>query len=88
MTCLPSPALPSRRRRLAAELQRLRNWAQPTGDEVAARLGWSPTKVSRECNSAKGKKITTETLDLADAHGVTISADAGLHWPQATCIAL
>jgi hypothetical protein len=30
-----------------------------------------------ERNSAKGKKITAEALELADAHGVTISTDIG-----------
>lgn len=36
-----------RRRRLAAELRRLRGRSGLTGDEVARRLGWSPSKVSR-----------------------------------------
>jgi hypothetical protein len=29
------------------------------------------------CNSAKGKKITANALELAGAHGVTISMDIG-----------
>jgi hypothetical protein len=29
------------------------------------------------CNSAKGKKITAGALELAGAHGVTISMDIG-----------
>ena len=36
-----------RRLRLAAELRRLRGETGLTGDEVAERLGWSPSKVSR-----------------------------------------
>lgn len=36
-----------RRRRLAAELRRLRDRSGQTGDEVASLLGWSPSKVSR-----------------------------------------
>jgi transcriptional regulator with XRE-family HTH domain len=36
-----------RRRRLAAELRRLRDRSGLTGDEVARQLGWSPSKVSR-----------------------------------------
>jgi HNH endonuclease len=38
---------------------------------------WNLQLLHQECNSAKGKKITTETLELADAHGVTISMDVG-----------
>lgn len=36
-----------RRRRLAAELRRLRDQAGFTGDEAAERLGWSGSKISR-----------------------------------------
>ena len=36
-----------RRRRLAAELRRLRERARLTGDEAAERLGWSGSKISR-----------------------------------------
>ncbi len=36
-----------RRRRLAAELRRLRERAGITGDEAAERLGWSASKISR-----------------------------------------
>ena len=35
------------RRRLAAELRRLRELSGRTGDQVADELGWSPSKVSR-----------------------------------------
>jgi transcriptional regulator with XRE-family HTH domain len=45
---MPAKVSPEvRRRRLAAELRRLRDRAGLTGDEVASRLGWSPSKVSR-----------------------------------------
>jgi transcriptional regulator with XRE-family HTH domain len=45
---LPDHGNPSvRGRRLAAELRRLREQAGLTGDEVAQRLGWSGSKVSR-----------------------------------------
>ncbi|MGI9005370.1 MAG: HNH endonuclease [Streptosporangiaceae bacterium] len=38
---------------------------------------WNLQLLHQECNSAKGKKITAEALDLADAHGVTICMDIG-----------
>jgi transcriptional regulator with XRE-family HTH domain len=45
---VPEPASPTvRRRRLAAELRRLRERAGLTGDQVAARVGWSASKLSR-----------------------------------------
>jgi transcriptional regulator with XRE-family HTH domain len=45
---VPEPASPIvRRRRLAAELRRLRERADLTGDFVAERMGWSASKVSR-----------------------------------------
>ena len=45
---MPEPASPIvRRRRLAAELRRLRERADLTGEFVADRMGWSPSKVSR-----------------------------------------
>jgi hypothetical protein len=36
---------------------------------------WNLQLLHQDCNSAKGKKITAEALDLADAHDVTISMD-------------
>jgi hypothetical protein len=42
---LASPAV--RRRRLAAELRRLREEADLTGEDVAKSLGWSASKLSR-----------------------------------------
>jgi transcriptional regulator with XRE-family HTH domain len=45
---VPVPASPTvRRRRLAAELRRLREHASLTGDQVAEHMGWSASKVSR-----------------------------------------
>jgi HNH endonuclease len=38
---------------------------------------WNLQLLHAECNSAKGKKITAEALELADAHGVPISMDIG-----------
>jgi hypothetical protein len=36
---------------------------------------WNLQLLHAECNSAKGKKITAEALELAGAHGVTVSMD-------------
>jgi hypothetical protein len=36
---------------------------------------WNLQLLHQECNSAKGKEITAEALELADAHAVTISMD-------------
>jgi transcriptional regulator with XRE-family HTH domain len=48
VTLLPEQGSPTvRGRRLAGELRRLRERAGMTGDEVAQRLGWSNSKVSR-----------------------------------------
>jgi transcriptional regulator with XRE-family HTH domain len=45
---VPEAASPTvRRRRLAAELRRLRERAGLTGDQVAKRMGWSTSKLSR-----------------------------------------
>ena len=38
---------------------------------------WNLQLLHQECNSAKGKKITAEALDLADLHGVRITMDIG-----------
>jgi HNH endonuclease len=38
---------------------------------------WNLQLLHGECNSAKGTKITAEALELADAHGVTITMDIG-----------
>jgi transcriptional regulator with XRE-family HTH domain len=59
-----------RRRRLASELRRLRERAGLTGDQVADRLGWSGSKISRiELN-----RIGVKPADLAkmlDLYGVS-----------------
>ena len=36
---------------------------------------WNLQLLHAECNSAKGKAITAQALELADAHGVTVSAN-------------
>lgn len=54
-----------RRRRLAAELRRLREKAELTGDEVAERLGWSPSKISRIENTRSGLRIADARKLLA-----------------------
>jgi hypothetical protein len=38
---------------------------------------WNLQLLHQECNSAKGTKITAGALELADAHGVTISMNIG-----------
>ncbi|HUZ24037.1 MAG TPA: helix-turn-helix transcriptional regulator [Streptosporangiaceae bacterium] len=59
------------RRRLAAELRRLRELANLTGDEVAERLGWSGSKVSRIELNRIGVKSgdLTKLLDLYEVGG-------------------
>ena len=57
-----------RQRVLAAELRRLR--ADRTGDEVAAALGWSPSKVSRYELARTGPN-QAEVGRLLDYYGVT-----------------
>jgi transcriptional regulator with XRE-family HTH domain len=66
-----------RRRRLAAELRRLRELADLTGEEVAERLSWSGSKVSR----IETHRIGVKAADLArllDLYGVTGSHRAEL----------
>lgn len=58
-----------RRRRLAAELRRLRDQSGLTGDEVATRLGWSASKISRYELGRTGLK-PTEVRRLLDLYGV------------------
>jgi transcriptional regulator with XRE-family HTH domain len=58
-----------RRRRLAAELHRLRERSGLTGDQVAERLGWSPSKISRIENTRSGLKIA-DARKLLDLYGV------------------
>jgi transcriptional regulator with XRE-family HTH domain len=60
-----SPAV--RRRRLAAELRRLRGGR--TGTEVARALGWSPSKVSRY-EQGRSTLLLEEVSKLLDFYGV------------------
>jgi len=69
-----------RRRRLAAELRRLREHADLTGEDVAERLGWSASKVSRIELYRTGVK-TADLTKLLELYGVT-----GIH--QAELLAL
>jgi transcriptional regulator with XRE-family HTH domain len=65
------------RRRLAAELRRLRELAGLTGDEVAEQLGWSGSKVSRiELNRTEVK--SGDLSKLLDLYGVAESQRADL----------
>ncbi len=60
-----------RNRRLAAELRRLREAADLTGDEVAEQLGWSASKVSRLENARQAPRFTDvkRLLELYDIQG-------------------
>ena len=62
-----------RRRRLAAELRRLRERAHLTGDQVADRLGWSPSKISRYELARTGLN-PAEVEKLLDLYGVDDSS--------------
>jgi transcriptional regulator with XRE-family HTH domain len=69
---LPEPASPTvRRRRLAAELRRLRERAGLTGDQVAERVGWSASKLSRIENAHTPPRAAEvrKLLALYDAEG-------------------
>jgi transcriptional regulator with XRE-family HTH domain len=61
-----------RRRRLAAELRRLRERTGLTGDQVAERLGWSGSKISRIELSRIGVKLG-DLRKLLDLYGVSPS---------------
>jgi transcriptional regulator with XRE-family HTH domain len=61
-----------RRRRLAAELRRLRERAGLTGDEAAERLGWSGSKISRIETHRIGVK-PTDLSRLLDLYEVDLS---------------
>jgi transcriptional regulator with XRE-family HTH domain len=66
-----------RRRRLAAELRRLRERAGLTGEEVAERLGWSGSKVSRIELYRTGVK-TADLTRLLQLYGVSQGHQAEL----------
>jgi transcriptional regulator with XRE-family HTH domain len=59
-----------RRRRLAAELRRLRERTGLTGDQVADRLGWSGSKISRIELNRIGVKLA-DLRKLLDVYGVS-----------------
>jgi transcriptional regulator with XRE-family HTH domain len=64
----PSPIV--RRRRLGADLRRLREAAGLTGDQVIARVGWaSASKLSR-LENGRSRPDLADVLDLLDAYGV------------------
>lgn len=66
-----------RRRRLAAELRKLREQSGRTGDEVAAELRWSPSKISRYELARTGFK-PAEVRRLLDVYGVDPSRQGEL----------
>ena len=67
---MPEPASPTvRRRRLAAELRRLRERADLTGDQVADRMSWSASKLSR-IENAHTVPRTAEVKKLLTLYGV------------------
>ncbi len=70
-----------RRRRLAAELRRLRDRAGLTEEQAAKRLGWSPAKVSRYELARTGLKAS-EVRKLLDLYAVD-----GLHREQLLALA-
>ena len=68
---MPVSRPPSARgRQLAAELRRLREAAGLTGDEVATRLNWSASKVSR-IETGRSAVATSDLRMLLDLYGVT-----------------
>ncbi|MBO2452235.1 helix-turn-helix domain-containing protein [Actinomadura barringtoniae] len=69
MSASPRPSV--RQRRLAAELRRLREDLDLTGDDVAARLEWSTAKVSRIENARTGARLADvrRMLDLYEVNG-------------------
>jgi transcriptional regulator with XRE-family HTH domain len=58
-----------RNRRLAAELRRLRETVELTGDDVAERLGWSASKISRLENARQAPRFA-DVRRLLDLYGV------------------
>lgn len=68
---MPPPASPTvRRRRLAAELRRLRESRDLTLDHVADRLHWSASKLSRIENAKTGVK-PTDVRRLLELYGLS-----------------
>ncbi|MEV7008761.1 helix-turn-helix transcriptional regulator [Streptosporangium sp. NPDC051022] len=60
-----------RRRRLSAELRRLRESANMTADAVAEQLEWSRGKLSRIENAQWQRPNPRDVRDLLDVYGVT-----------------
>jgi transcriptional regulator with XRE-family HTH domain len=77
---VPEPGSPSvRRRRLAAELRRLRERAGLIGEEVADQLGWSTSKLSRIETSKSGVKqedleLLLDLYSVAEPHRSELAA--------------
>ena len=71
MPATPSPT--ARARRLRHELRRLREQAGLTHSEVAHRLEWSPSKLSR-IENGQSRVNTGDVADLLDAYGITDQA--------------
>ncbi|GGK00806.1 transcriptional regulator [Pilimelia anulata] len=69
---MPRAASPSvRRRRLGAELRRLREAAGLTGDQVVEMIGWaSSSKISR-IENGRSRADLGDILDLLDLYGTT-----------------
>jgi transcriptional regulator with XRE-family HTH domain len=67
---VPEPASPTvRRRRLAAELRRLRERAGLTGDDVAKKVKWSASKISR-IETAQTAPRTPDIKKLLALYGI------------------
>jgi transcriptional regulator with XRE-family HTH domain len=66
---LPISGRPVQRRRLAAELRRLRLSAKKTAEDVGGNIGWSKAKVSRY-ELAQSSLKPTEVTKLLDYYGV------------------
>ncbi|MQA84016.1 MAG: helix-turn-helix domain-containing protein [Streptosporangiales bacterium] len=65
----PSPTL--RRRRLAALMRKLREESGLTRDEVARRLEWSPSKMTRIESAQFVRLPPRDVRDLLDVYGIT-----------------
>ncbi|BCB85131.1 helix-turn-helix domain-containing protein [Phytohabitans suffuscus] len=67
----PAPSPMVRRRRLGAELRRLREVSGLTGDQVIARVGWaSASKLSR-LENGRSRPDLSDVLDLLDLYEVS-----------------
>src|SRR5258708_39573818 len=66
----PASSPTVRRRRLAAELHRLRRASNLTIEQVAETLEWSPGKVSK-IENARGSVLPRDARRLLDVYGIT-----------------